>query len=73
VTEPHRPPLALELLVHGVAGATPDELLGDPRTVRISGDSTAAVFRRTEDADAEDHPERYAGRPVPEAYCWCWV
>ncbi|MCJ1676850.1 hypothetical protein MTF65_05705 [Streptomyces sp. APSN-46.1] len=63
-------PLALELLVHGVAGAGPDELLGDPRTVRVSGDSTAAVFRRAEDADAEAHPERHAGRPVPEAYCW---
>lgn len=56
--------------MHGVAGAGPGELLGDPRTVRVTGDSTAAVFRRAEDADAEDHPERYAGRPVPEAYCW---
>ncbi|MDX6765084.1 hypothetical protein SIN09_38300, partial [Streptomyces sp. F8] len=64
------PPLALELLVHGVAGASPAELLGDPRTVRVTGDSTAAVFRRTDDADAEAHPERYAGQPVPEAYCW---
>lgn len=45
-------------------------MLGDPRTVRVTGDSTAAVFRRTEDADAEAHPERYSGRPVPEAYCW---
>ncbi|MEU9375147.1 hypothetical protein AB0D94_15410 [Streptomyces sp. NPDC048255] len=45
-------------------------MLGDPRTVRVTGDSTAAVFRRTDDADAETHPERYAGRPVPEAYCW---
>ncbi|MEW2140767.1 hypothetical protein AB0892_29960 [Streptomyces sp. NPDC005409] len=67
---PQPPPLALELLVHGVAGASPAELLGDPRTVRVTGDSTAAVFRRTDDADAEAHPERYAGRPVPEAYCW---
>lgn len=72
---PYRPPatpfpLALELLVHGVAGAPPGELLGDPRTVRITGDSTAAVFRRAEDTDAEAHPERYVGRPVPEAYCW---
>ncbi|MFD3539243.1 hypothetical protein ACFWUQ_07040 [Streptomyces sp. NPDC058662] len=67
---PPAPPLALELLVHGVAGAPPGELLGDPRTVRVTGDSTAAVFRRTEDADAEAHPGRYAGRPVPEAYCW---
>ncbi|MEU6297847.1 hypothetical protein [Streptomyces erythrochromogenes] len=67
---PTDPPLALELLVHGVAGASPAELLGDPRTVRVTGDSTAAVFRRTDDADAEAHPERYAGLPVPEAYCW---
>ncbi|MGW4504060.1 hypothetical protein ACWENO_05390 [Streptomyces sp. NPDC004436] len=67
---PTDPPLALELLVHGVAGAAPADLLGDPRTVRITGDSTAAVFRRADDADAEAHPERYAGRPVPEAYCW---
>ncbi|MET9699522.1 hypothetical protein ABZY31_21715 [Streptomyces sp. NPDC006529] len=58
------------MLVHGVAGAAPGELLGDPRTVRVTGDSTAAVFRRTEDADAEAHPERYTGRPVPEVYCW---
>ncbi|MFI6144169.1 hypothetical protein [Streptomyces sp. NPDC051109] len=63
-------PLALELRVHGVHGAPPGELLGDPRTVRITGDSTAAVFRRASDADAEAHPERYAGRPVVEAYCW---
>ncbi|MET9881779.1 hypothetical protein ABZZ20_01215 [Streptomyces sp. NPDC006430] len=70
--ELHTPPgpLALELRVHGVHGAAPDELLGDPRTVRITGDSTAAVFRRAVDADAESHPERYAGRPVTEAYCW---
>ncbi|MFH7597563.1 hypothetical protein WDV06_21030 [Streptomyces racemochromogenes] len=64
------PPLALELFVHGVAGAAPGELLRDPHPVRVTGDSTAAVFRRAEDADAEAHPERYAGRPVPEAYCW---
>ncbi|MFD7083870.1 hypothetical protein [Streptomyces sp. NPDC059918] len=63
-------PLALELRVHGVHGAPPDELLGDPRTVRITGDSTAAVFRRAADVDAEAHPERYTGRPVVEAYCW---
>ncbi|WP_137990933.1 lipase family protein [Streptomyces vilmorinianum] len=61
---------ALELLVHGVGGATPQDMLGDPRTVRVTGDTTAAVYRRTDDVDAEDHPERYAERPVPEAYCW---
>ncbi|MFD4375955.1 hypothetical protein [Streptomyces sp. NPDC058486] len=61
---------ALELLVHGVGGATPQSMLDDPRTVRITGDETAAVHRRAEDLDAEDHPERYAARPVPEAYVW---
>ncbi|MEU4269197.1 hypothetical protein [Streptomyces sp. NPDC026092] len=61
---------ALELLVHGVGGATPQDMLGDPRTVRITGDTTAAMHRRADDADAEDHPERYAERPVPEAYVW---
>ncbi|MFF8839278.1 hypothetical protein [Streptomyces sp. NPDC015130] len=61
---------ALELLVHGVGGATPQSMLDDPRTVRVTGDATAAVYRRTEDLDAEKHPERYAAGPVPEAYCW---
>ncbi|MFF9011888.1 hypothetical protein ACF09C_02810 [Streptomyces sp. NPDC014870] len=67
---PHSGGAALELLVHGVGGATPQDMLGDPRTVRITGDATAAMHRRTDDADAEDHPERYAERPVPEAYVW---
>lgn len=62
---------ALELLVHGVGGTTPAEMLDDPRTVRITGDHVAAVYRRTEDADAESRPEDYRGRPVPEAYVWC--
>uniref|UniRef100_UPI004040352F hypothetical protein n=1 Tax=Streptomyces sp. SS7 TaxID=3108485 RepID=UPI004040352F len=68
---------ALELLVHGVGGATPEKMLNDPRTVRITGDETAAVYRRAEDADA-DAPAADAnapsggpdGRPVPEAYVW---
>ncbi|WP_217142940.1 hypothetical protein [Streptomyces sp. AC627_RSS907] len=62
---------ALELLVHGVGGTTPAEMLDDPRTVRMTGDHIAAVFRRAEDADAETRPEDYRGRPVPEAYVWC--
>ncbi|GAA3785569.1 hypothetical protein GCM10023083_22040 [Streptomyces phyllanthi] len=62
---------ALELLVHGVGGTTPEEMLDDPRTVRITGDKTAAVFRRIDDADAEDRPEDHRGKPVPEAYVWC--
>ncbi|MFF7178648.1 hypothetical protein [Streptomyces sp. NPDC008121] len=61
---------ALELLVHGVGGATPQDMLDDPRTVRVTGDTTAAMHRRADDLDAEEHPERYADRPVPEAYCW---
>ncbi|WP_443076395.1 hypothetical protein [Streptomyces sp. NBC_01716] len=61
---------ALELLVHGVGGATPQEMLSDPNTVRITGDETAAIYRRPDDEDAEAHPERYENGPVPEAYCW---
>ncbi|MER6996140.1 hypothetical protein [Streptomyces sp. NPDC000410] len=45
-------------------------MLDDPRTVRITGDETAAMYRRADDVDAERHPERYANEPVPEAYCW---
>ncbi|MER5553712.1 hypothetical protein ABT001_18915 [Streptomyces sp. NPDC002793] len=61
---------ALELLVHGVGGTTPQEMLGDPRTTRITGDATAAVHRRTEDVGAERHPERHRDGPIAEAYCW---
>nr|WP_229879976.1 hypothetical protein [Streptomyces echinoruber] len=46
-------------------------MLDDPRTVRVTGDDTAAVFRRAEDADAESRPAAHRGRPVPEAYVWC--
>lgn len=45
-------------------------MLDDARTVRITGDSTAAVYRRAADADAEQHPEHYLDRPIPEAYSW---
>ncbi|MEV8432423.1 hypothetical protein PGH47_04440 [Streptomyces sp. HUAS 31] len=62
---------ALELLVHGVGGTTPQEMLDDPRTVRITGDDTAAVFRRADDVDAEDRPDDQRELPVPEAYVWC--
>ncbi|MFI1016907.1 hypothetical protein [Streptomyces sp. NPDC020965] len=61
---------ALELLVHGVGGTTPQEMLGDPRTVRITGDQKAAVFRRADDERAESGPGEHRDRPVPEAYCW---
>ncbi|MET9254045.1 hypothetical protein [Streptomyces sp. NPDC003717] len=65
------PGTALELLVHGVGGTSPAAMLDDPRTVRITGDDTAALFRRADDADAERRPEDYRDRPVPEAYVWC--
>ncbi|MCI3275431.1 lipase family protein [Streptomyces cylindrosporus] len=62
---------ALELLVHGVGGTTPEAMLDDPRTVRVTGDETAAVFRRCEDVDAESRPQDYQDKPVQEAYVWC--
>jgi len=63
---------ALELLVHGVGGATPEKMLNDPRTVRITGDDTAAVYRRADDVAADTGPGDDRGRdaPVPEAYVW---
>ncbi|MFI5973468.1 hypothetical protein [Streptomyces sp. NPDC051452] len=64
----HEPETDLELLVHGVGGTTPAKMLGDPRTVRITGDDTAAVFRRTEDAEPESRP---GPGLVREAYVWC--
>ncbi|MGW1257140.1 hypothetical protein ACWD5Q_18650 [Streptomyces sp. NPDC002513] len=63
--------VSLELLVHGVGGTTPEEMLDDTRTVRITGDDTAAVYRRADDVDVERHPGDRSGRPVPEAYVWC--
>ncbi|MGW3203933.1 hypothetical protein [Streptomyces sp. NPDC001135] len=62
------PETELELLVHGVGGTTPEEMLGDPRTVRVTGDDTAAVFRRAEDMAAG---EGSRDEPVREAYVWC--
>ncbi|MFH8371653.1 hypothetical protein [Streptomyces sp. NPDC018031] len=64
------PELDLELLVHGVGGASPQQMLDDPRTVRVTGDDTAGVHRRTPDADAEERPADYRREPVREAYCW---
>ncbi|WP_157856354.1 hypothetical protein [Actinacidiphila yeochonensis] len=64
------PPIALELLVHGVGGTTPEQMLADPRTVRVAGDDTAGLYRRARDADAERYRARRRGTPVPEAYCW---
>nr|WP_259333490.1 hypothetical protein [Streptomyces umbrinus] len=62
-------------MVHGVGGTTPQEMLNDPRTVRITGDDTAAVFRRADDVEAEKQAAKRLdedpGKPVPEAYVWC--
>ncbi|GAA1907498.1 hypothetical protein GCM10009716_16900 [Streptomyces sodiiphilus] len=58
---------AMELLVHGVGGATPQDMLEDPRTVRVTGDGTAGIRRRTDDAPDRPLDER---RPVREAYSW---
>ncbi|TGZ19743.1 hypothetical protein DV517_47170 [Streptomyces sp. S816] len=67
--------------MHGVGGTTPEEMLGDARTVRVAGDDTAAVFRRAEDVSedvsgAGGGPRgvpgpRGGGGPVQEAYVWC--
>ncbi|MGW2952340.1 hypothetical protein [Streptomyces eurythermus] len=77
------PETDLELLVHGVGGTTPEKMLGDPRTVRVSGDDTAAVFRRAEDVEDTGEPGEAGGAgsapagrdprggPVREAYVWC--
>ncbi|MGW7794136.1 hypothetical protein ACWGKX_42865, partial [Streptomyces tricolor] len=68
---PAAPETDLELLVHGVGGTTPERMLGDPRTVRITGDDTAAVFRRAEDTAAAPGGRDPRGGPVREAYVWC--
>ncbi|WP_149550093.1 hypothetical protein [Streptomyces marokkonensis] len=70
-TRPGESGTALELLVHGVGGTTPEKMLDDPRTVRITGDDVAAMFRRADDADAERQPAGRREGPVPEAYVWC--
>jgi hypothetical protein len=62
------PEPAVELVVHGVGGTTPEEMLEDTRTTRITGDGTASVHRRTDDLD--DRPWDGTG-PVREAYHWC--
>ncbi|MEV0848487.1 hypothetical protein AB0J21_21835 [Streptomyces sp. NPDC049954] len=73
---------ALELLVHGVGGTTPGEMLDDPATVRVAGDEVAAMFRRARDTKAgragppsapprEGAAPAPAGEPVQEAYVWC--
>ncbi|MGA5702919.1 hypothetical protein [Peterkaempfera bronchialis] len=61
---------ALELLVHGVGGATPGGMLADPHPIRMLGDDTAGVYRRRQDLHAEDDPRNPRQEPLQEAYCW---
>ncbi|WEH31377.1 hypothetical protein [Streptomyces sp. AM 3-1-1] len=60
---------ALELLVHGVGGTTPAEMLDDPHTVRVAGDDTAALYRRAKDAPPreEDAPPGEHAPPRADA------
>ena len=62
--------LALELLVHGVGGTTPEVMLGDPHLVQTTGDGVAGTYRRAQDRDAEQDADRYRGGAVEEAYSW---
>ncbi|MEV0277943.1 hypothetical protein AB0I22_16400 [Streptomyces sp. NPDC050610] len=61
----------MELLVHGVGGTTPQEMLNDARTERVTGDTTAGIYRRAGDTDAEQRPADHREEPVREAYVWC--
>jgi len=53
---------ALELLVHGVGGTTPEVMLEDPHLVQLTGDAVAGTYRRWSDRDA-DAPTQPAGQP----------
>ena len=64
------PGLALELLVHGVGGTTPEEMLADPHLSQLTGDGVAGTYRRWPDRHAEDHPGEYRHGAVEEAYSW---
>ncbi|GAA2097497.1 hypothetical protein GCM10009801_67910 [Streptomyces albiaxialis] len=61
--------LSLELIVHGVVDTDPAEMLGDTRIEQTQGDTTAGLFRRTEDVDAEERGDE-GPRSVSEAYTW---
>lgn len=53
----------VELRVHGVAGGTPEQNLGDPHPIKISGDNQAGVYRRR--SKLNSGPQR-----TVEAYNW---
>ncbi|MFC1421184.1 hypothetical protein [Streptacidiphilus cavernicola] len=62
--------LAMELLVHGVGGTTPQDMLADPHLSQLTGDTVAGTYRRWQDRHAEAEPERYRDGAVEEAYSW---
>ncbi|MGA7272659.1 MAG: hypothetical protein WB239_16415, partial [Acidimicrobiia bacterium] len=51
----------IELRVHGVGGASPEELLDVPVTERVAGDPAAGFFRPWPDVGR---------RPLLEGYSW---
>lgn len=54
----------VELRVHGVGGATPEELLDVPLTERVAGDPAAGFFRPWRETPPGPH------EPVLEGYSW---
>lgn len=56
----------VELRVHGVSGGSPEQNLGDPHPIRISGDETAGIYRRR--SELKIGPDR-----VIEAYNWSGI
>ncbi|MFG1927377.1 hypothetical protein [Cryptosporangium sp. NPDC048952] len=78
-------PTVVELMVHGVGGATPTEQLDDPSPSRVSGDATVGFYRHKSPPPgvAPDDALLGTGADVPgarsaevrselvqEAYCW---
>lgn len=63
-------PKTLEILVPGTQPASPELLLGEPRTIQIGGDRRTRLHRRADDVDAEQRPDDYHGGPIPETYTW---
>ncbi|WP_344650249.1 hypothetical protein [Cryptosporangium japonicum] len=75
----------VELLVHGVGGATPIEQLDDPSPTRVSGDATVGFYRHKSPPPGVTPPDVLPGTGadapgersaavrsglVQEAYCW---
>jgi hypothetical protein len=64
--EPDSPERSVvELRIHGVGGAPPEENLGSPNTIQVGGDATAGFFRTWTPGNPHN-----AQSPRREAYCW---